>query len=603
MMNSRSNRWLIILGLLAGWLVLPAAASAGARKRVVVLELEGPKAEKFHADLVKLIKKNHTIIPIDKWNGTAEELGAAGGTEKDIKKVAKKLKIDAVISGKVEKRRDEYILQLKVREGKTGAAVGGRIDVKAEGPRIDGQASTDLKDELLPAIDSIGSNRDGGDAEAEDEEAKPAKKKPGKKEEADADDEQEKPAKKGLSKKKDAEAEEEKPVKKGLSKKKTAEADEEKPVKKGFSKKHDAEADEEDKPAKKGFSKKDDEETNASRTKKDEKKDEAKAAKKDDEEADSPLPPPKKKLAKNDENKADEGDDNDDNEDKPKKKKKVAKRDDGEEGDEEGVEASADDSDAPMKSMNTLSPGERAVDGVIGLSFNARRMAFTYSADLGNNPKPYKGVPVAGLLIDATVYPLAVGHKRRDMLKNLGITAMYDKVLKIQSKQGAVTLPTAQARYAFGAAFRYPLGKLTVGATLRYGRQNFTIGSSMGVTSDLPNVNYTILDPGAFLHYAVTPKFILNLNVAYMAFLGTGAIQNNDSYGAATVTGFEGEIGGDYLLTRNIFARAAFRFETIGFKFKGTGTMTTGRDIDPEQDVFGARDNYLGGAVTVGYLY
>jgi len=65
----------------------------------------------------------------------------------------------------------------------------------------------------------------------------------------------------------------------------------------------------------------------------------------------------------------------------------------------------------------------------------------------------------------------------------------------------------------------------------------------------------------------------------------------------------EGELGGDYALTRNIFARASFRFETIGFKFKGTGAMTTGRDTDPEQDVFGARDNYLGGAVTVGYLY
>jgi hypothetical protein len=581
MMNSRSSSWLIVLGLLAGWLVLPATASAGARKRVVVLELEGPKAEKFHDDLVKLIKKNHTIIPIDKWNGTAEELDAAGLSDKNIKKVAKKLKIDAIISGKVEKRRDEYILQLRLHEGKSGSVVGGRIDVKAEGPRIDGQTTTDLKDELLPAIDSVATNR-GGNDEAEDEEAdaKPAKKKPGKKDD-EAEDEEEKPAKKGFSKKKDdAEDEEEKPVKKGFSKKKDeaeAEDEDEKPVKKGFSKK------------------KDDDETNASRFKKDDKK----AAKKDDEDEDSPLPPPKKKDEKKVVAKKDDSEDEDSDEDKPKKKK-VAKKDDGEEEDEESVEASADDADA---STGALSPGERAVDGVIGLSFNARRMAFTYSADLGNNPKPYKGVPVAGFLIDATLYPLAVGHKRRDMLKNLGVTVMYDKVLKIQSKQGNVTLPTAQARYAVGAAFRYPLGKLTVGATLRYGRQNFTIGTNMGVSSDLPNVNYSILDPGAFLHFAVTPKIILNLNVGYMAFLGTGAIQKNDSYGAATVTGFEGEVGGDYLLTKNIFARAAFRFETIGFKFKGTGTMTTGRDTDMDQDVFGARDNYLGGAVTVGYLY
>jgi len=37
-------------------------ASAG-RKRVVVLDFEGPKGEKFHDDVVKLIKKTHTVVP------------------------------------------------------------------------------------------------------------------------------------------------------------------------------------------------------------------------------------------------------------------------------------------------------------------------------------------------------------------------------------------------------------------------------------------------------------------------------------------------------------------------------------------------------------
>jgi hypothetical protein len=231
-------------------------------------------------------------------------------------------------------------------------------------------------------------------------------------------------------------------------------------------------------------------------------------------------------------------------------------------------------------------------------------MSFSYSSDLGDKPNPYKGVPVAGVLVDATIYPLAIGHKRRDMLKNIGLTVMYDKVIKINSKQGDVTLPTTQARYALGATFRYPVGeKFVVGAALRYGRQNFTISTVGGVSAGIPNVNYTIIDPAIFAHYMATPKIILNLNLGYMAFLNTGAIQKNDSYGAATVTGFEGEIGGDYLLTKNIFARAAFRFESIGFKFKGSGAMTTGRDTDMEQDVFGASDKYLGGAVSVGYLY
>ena len=49
MTSSKSNRWLVALVVLAGWLVLPTSADAG-RKRVVVLELEGPKGEKFHDD-------------------------------------------------------------------------------------------------------------------------------------------------------------------------------------------------------------------------------------------------------------------------------------------------------------------------------------------------------------------------------------------------------------------------------------------------------------------------------------------------------------------------------------------------------------------------
>jgi hypothetical protein len=565
--------------VLAGWLVLPTSADAG-RKRVVVLELEGPKAEKFHDDLVKLIKKTHTIVPLDKWNGTAEELDAAGSSEKNIKKVAKKLKIDAVVTGKIEKRRDEYIIQLKLREGKSGSMVGSRIDVKAEGPRIDGQATSDLKDELIAAIDGVASNRGGSSSDDEEDEEKPAKKK--------------------VAKKDDEEEDEEKPAKKKVAKKDDEEEDEEKPAKKGFGKKKDVEEEDEEKPAKKGFGKKNDDETNASRMKKDDEEEDnplpksKKVAKKDDDEEEKPA-----KKAKKDDAESEEEESEDD-----KPKKKVARKDDEESEEEEGSVEGSSGEGGGLEGAAALTPGERAIDAVLGLSFNARRMSFSTAADLGNKPNPYKGVPVAGVLIDATVYPLAVGHKRRDILKNIGLTVMYDKVIRINSKQGMVTLPTTQARYAFGAVFRYPIGeKFVAGATLRYGRQNFTISTVGGVSAEIPNVNYTILDPSLFMHYMATPKIILNVNLGFMAFLNTGAIQKNDSYGAATVTGFEGEIGGDYLLTKNIFARAAFKFEVISYKFKGSGAMTTGRDTDPEQDVFGASDKYLGGAVTVGYLY
>src|ERR1051325_8579813 len=114
-------------------------AEAGGRKRVVVLDFEGPKSEKFHDDLVRLIKKTHTVVPADKWNGAAEQLGAGTLSGRDVKKVARKLKIDAIVEGKIEKRRDEFILRLKLRAGKSGELIGDSIDTKADGPRVDGR--------------------------------------------------------------------------------------------------------------------------------------------------------------------------------------------------------------------------------------------------------------------------------------------------------------------------------------------------------------------------------------------------------------------------------------------------------------------------------
>jgi hypothetical protein len=257
-----------------------------------------------------------------------------------------------------------------------------------------------------------------------------------------------------------------------------------------------------------------------------------------------------------------------------------------------------------MDEDEQLTLKERAIDAVLGLSFNMRRMAFSYDPDLESKPPPYKGVPVAGIYIDGTVFPLAIGHKRRDMLKNFGLTVMYDRVLKIESKAMGQPLPTTQARYAVGVAFRYPIGdKAVIGARVRYGRQNFTIGTVNGVGADIPNVHYTIIDPAVTFAVVAAPKLTIDGKLGFMAITNTGQIQKTDQYGQATVKGFEGEVGGSYLFTRNIYARAAFRFETIGFDFGGSGMLATGRDMDPEQDVQGARDSYFGGTLGVGVLY
>lgn len=547
MTNSRSRvttsrRWaaLVVLCVMVG---LAGVAQAGGRKRVVVLDFEGPKSEQFHAELVKLIKQTHTVVPTDKWNGTAEELGAGTVSEKDLKKVAKKLKVDAVVEGKIEKRRDAFIIKLKLHEGKTGGMVGAPIGTKADGPRIDGKAQRDLKDELIGAIDNVEANRAGGD----DDDDKPAKRV------AKHEDEDEKPAKK-VAKHED---------------------DEDKPTRRAFSKKSDAGRDSES-----------DDSLPAKKTKKseDDERPAKRVAKADDEDS---LPPKKTKKRRRDDD--DEGD-------APRKRKKrVAASDD------ESVEAEAG---PPLTKAEQLTPAERALDAMIGMTLTARRLSFQFRSGFTAPTPGYKGNPVGGAMLDATFYPLAFGHTRRDIYKNIGVNVMYDRVLKIDSKDAnGNVLDTKSSRWAVGGVFRYPLSKdpdaIVVGGSLSYGRQLFRISNAV----DIPSVNYAIYEPGVLARLPLG-KLTFGLDAGLMIINDTGELQDQQHYGTTTLIGYEGELAADYMLTQNIFLRAAVRAETIRFSFEGNGALTTAHDGDPMTvDVRTGQDNYFGGFVTAGYVY
>ena len=662
MTNSRSSdsRSRLCAIAVAACMVLGAhVAEAGGRKRVVVLDFEGPKSEKFHDDLVRLIKKTHTVVPTDKWNGAAEQLDAGTLSGKNVKKVAKKLKVDAVVEGKIEKRRDEFIIRLKLRAGKSGEQVGDTIDTKAEGPRIDGRAQRDLKDELVGAIDNVESNHFGADDDEDDTPVRKTRK---------TDDDEDRPAKKTAKKPARADDDDEdKPAKKPAAKKpaKADDDDDDKPARRtGFSKRLDEERgadrtdkrarktdDDDDKPAKKTARKADDDEDKLPPKKAAAKKDDDEdklppkktAAKKDDE------PPAKKTLAKADDEdklpakkaaakKDDElpakktvakADDEDklppkkpaarkpddtpakkavatkaDDEDKlpPKKPaaKKVASRDDADSADAEA------ESRGPLDVAAAHSPGERALDAVLGLSVTMRRMGFTIRPGLRATPSGYKGIPVAGAMLDATFYPLALGHRRSDQLKNIGVELLYDRVIKLNSQDPMTKMiySTVESRFALTGVYRYPLGSaptspVAVGS-LGFQRQSFNILGPV----DIPDVKYSMIPVSAGIRYPLGGKLTLSADARLLLVLATGQISDGNQYGEASVIGFEGAAGADYLLTPNIFARATARIETIGFSFKGTGTQTFLRDGDPMTvDVKGGRDNYFAGMVTVGYIY
>ena len=599
--STSSNRILVAIATL---LLLAGIANAG-RKRIVVLDFEGPKAEKFHDDIVKLLKKSHTVISSDKWNGTADELDAGKVTEKNVKKVAKKLKIDGVVTGKIEKRRDEYIIRLKLRAGTSGEIVGNSIDTKADGPRLDGKASSELKDELIGQIDELEANHGGGGGDDDEVADKPSKKKKHGDDEA-SDDEDSKPSKK--KKGGDDDEDEDSGSKHSAF------------SKKGGDMKGSDKVDDEDKPAKKS-KKSDDEDADAKpkKSKKDKSEssddDDTKAAlatKHDDDE--SPLPKSEKKKKASDDN--DEGD----SDDHPKKK--VAKKDD---DDEDGGSVEGSSDDEPTDKAEGLSPARRAIDVTGGLSFTGRSLGFVYKSTLAQPPPGYKqAIPVAGAVFDATFFPLAFNKKNRQITSGIGLEISYDKAIKINSQklyndqtgmQKVANLTTAESKLEVAAVLRYPLGQganaPVVGGKLAYEKKAFTIGQSLpsdadpSQSVDVPDVNYTIISPQGFIIYPASPKLALRALVGFDAVTGTGAIQTPAQYGAASVLAFEASAGVDYNLTPNIFVRGQGIIQTMGFTFKGDPmSKSNTRDNNPaDQEVTGARDTYFGGSVTLGYAY
>ena len=450
--------------MLCAVLGMVGVAHAG-RRRVVVLGLEGPKHQQVHDDLVTLIRQTHTVISIDKWEGTAEALGADTRSNKGVRQVARKLKIDAIVDGKIEKRRGAYVVRLELHLGKTGALVGEPISTTSSAAGLDSKA----RRALVAAIDEVEINHGGTEGGGE------ADGPPG-------------PT-----------------VSATLA---TPEAE--------------------------------------------------------------PSPPAE-----------------------PRRRQVTARASD--------EPTTLTTGDARSAGAET-SPGERGLDVVAGMSITARSLTFQFRPDFRQPTPGYNGAAVGGVMLDATCYPFALGHARGGALENLGINVMYDRVVGIKSRDAMNNpLATAQSRFGIGGVARYPIGDSdhapVVGATFSYASQVFEIAPGV----DVPNVSYAIFEPGALFRLPVFSRLVAGLDAKLMLFGGTGQLEDQMHYGTTSLIGFEGAFTLDVLFTRNVFARAALRYETIGLTFHGDGALTAGRDNDlTTADVTSGRDTYVGGFITVG---
>ena len=291
----------------------------------------------------------------------------------------------------------------------------------------------------------------------------------------------------------------------------------------------------------------------------------------------------------------------------------------GDGGDNGKTEVSVEEPAHALTLDEALLPANRAVDFTIGMSFVARHLSFTSDADLADQPSGYKQtIPVAGGVMDATVFPMAFNHKNSGLITGLGVEVMYDKVIRINSQkkyvddtmmQATANLATVEDRFSIGAVLRYPVSPvLLVGGKFMYSSQQFNIAQTFAtnMVTDVPNVHYSMAEPKLFMKYSLGGAIIVDVDAGFMLVTNTGGIQasNATGYGPATVTGYELSAGIDYALTKALFVRALARFEIINLSFKGDpASLANTRDGDPDQDVRSAKDLYYGGVAMIGYAF
>jgi hypothetical protein len=192
----------------------------------------------------------------------------------------------------------------------------------------------------------------------------------------------------------------------------------------------------------------------------------------------------------------------------------------------------------------------------------------------------------------------------------------FDRVIKIESQyqSGGMVykLGSTEQTLGVGAVYRHLVGaKLAVTGSVRYNLRKFVIdrsGAPAGETVDIPDVEYTYVDPGVGVRYLLGPKMALGADLRYLYVLGAGTISDMDQYGGGKESGLDLGARFDYQLGAKLLLRATAGLTRIGLTFDGSGTLSNNRDsmTSPDlttREVSGATDLYFGGALTGVYTF
>jgi hypothetical protein len=281
--------------------------------------------------------------------------------------------------------------------------------------------------------------------------------------------------------------------------------------------------------------------------------------------------------------------------------------------DDEPLSARASEkADAPEGAMT---PAERVREGIMivraGVSVTGRQLTFTTREGF-EEAADFESPLAPGGFVSGEMYPLA-SPKRTDLTSKLGVGFSVDKVVGLKAAVGEMgtQVEVNETAWSVGVRYRHNFGDSPTSPTLKlsagYGRMTAAFDRAAipaGEVLDVPDVKYTYYDPGAELRFPLSETLALAVGGRALLITDAGSIQRLDQYGTATLTGFDASGGFEYLYGDRMIINVMGRFALVGYEFAGDGAETTDRDGDPMTvDIGGASDQYLGGRVTLGYLF
>jgi len=148
-MKNHQPKPLLVLAALAAWGC--AEGVAHAKKRVVVLDVEGARNRTLENTLSDLVAEEAQVIPSGEYRKAAKKLRATKLAPEEIARVASKLDADGVLEGLIVAENGRYTFHLRLHEGNSGRTVKKMV-LRMRTAKLSAKMEDQLADRLLDAI-------------------------------------------------------------------------------------------------------------------------------------------------------------------------------------------------------------------------------------------------------------------------------------------------------------------------------------------------------------------------------------------------------------------------------------------------------------------